>query len=71
MVIEITGAALRPQSLALAEGVGELLGHGWRCSGGGEGDNQSDGEENLLHERSPIWGGVLTERLQPAGRLSD
>ncbi len=24
-----------------------------------------------LHERSPIWGGLLTERLQPAGRLSD
>jgi hypothetical protein len=24
-----------------------------------------------LHESSPIWGGLLTERLQPAGRLSD
>src|SRR6476660_5023993 len=43
-----------PRGLALAEGVGELLGHGGGGSGGGEGENQSDGEENLLHERSPV-----------------
>ena len=47
--------------LALAEGVGELLGHCRRGGGGGEGDDQSDGEENILHERSPIWCGLLTE----------
>jgi hypothetical protein len=36
------------QNLALAEGVGELLGHCGRGCSGGEGDNQSDGEEDLL-----------------------
>jgi hypothetical protein len=67
----MTVTAFRPQDLAVAEGVGELLSHCGRGCGGGEGENQGGGEENLLHERSPIWGGLLTERLQPAGRLSD
>jgi hypothetical protein len=42
------GAEIGPQNLALAEGVGELLGHCGRGCSGGEGDNQSDGEEDLL-----------------------
>src|SRR6476660_9247169 len=40
---------LGPQNLALAEGVGELLGHCGRGGSGAEGDNLSDGDEDLLH----------------------
>src|SRR5262249_16185761 len=36
-----------------------------------KGSEQRCGEDNLLHERPPIWSGLLTERLQPAGHLSD
>ena len=61
VVIGITMRPIGRLILALAEGVGELLGHCGPGSGGGEGDDQSDGEENLVHERSPIWGGLLTE----------
>ena len=48
VVIRTTSYGLGPQNLALAEGVGELLGHCGRGCSGGEGDNQSDGEEDLL-----------------------
>ena len=36
--------------LALAVGVRELIGHG----GSGEGNNQGDGEKELLHDGSPL-----------------
>jgi hypothetical protein len=48
VVIRTTSYGLGPQNLAPAEGVGELLGYCGRGCSGGEGDNQSDGEEDLF-----------------------